>query len=441
MIRRQAHTSVAQWVSGSARKPLLVRGPRRVGKTGLMKSMGSRYFDWTLHVDFFARPEFASAFGTTRMSEVLQRLQTLSGVRIRPGRTLIFLDELQACPEARAALPELARARPDLHVAACDRALEADGETMGAEAADDVTSLYLQPLSFREFLCAVGQEKLDAYLADLPPAPLHRSVTAATRRYLRDYLLVGGMPEAVSSYAGGASTWDLERCHHRILDTIQADFSRLGSHAQRKYLNEVFHAAPRLVGRTCKYSQINGDMQSRDLKRALNTLWAAGCVHPVYHTPGIGPALGRRVNARKFHLLYTDLGLMGRALSLRSRIMGADKLLELNDGGPARQFVGQQLMAGLPGERLPRLFFWAREARNSNARVDFLAPLGDRTIPVVVREGKRGTLKSLDIFLEEHPDTPLALRFSEDELHFEDRVLTLPLFLAPYWASLVKKVL
>lgn len=443
MIRRQAHSELAQWIQKKQRNPLLIRGSRRVGKTSLVRSLGSRYFDWVLHVNFNERPEYVAAFDELKLPVILNRLQSISGVDIRPGRTLLLIDEIQACPNAIEALPLFACERGDIHVIACLTTLMPD-ETNGEKEqvlSQHTESLYLQPFSFREFLRAMGQDKLDSYLGTLGVEPLHRSVTSAMKKHLRAYLTVGGMPEAVATYARGSSPWDLERCHHSILASIQADFSSLGSNSQRKYLNEVFHAAPRLVGRTCKYSQINDQMQARDLKRALRKLWGAGCVHPVYHSASTGKALGQNINLRKFHLLCADTGLMGRALSLRSRINGNEKLLSLDAGGPARQFVGQQLMATIPSYMPPKLYFWAREARNSNARVDFLAPLGEFTIPVVVRGGKRGTLKSLDIFLKEHPSSPFAIRFSEDELSFSDRVLSMPLYLAPYWKSFARKAL
>lgn len=439
MFPRQIDASLVNWVNKVERKPLLMRGPRRVGKTTTLRHLADVSFQKQLYVNFEEQPEYARCFEPLESAQIIARLEELTQQHIEQGKTLLVLDEIHACPNALQRLNEFAVQQPQLHVVAAGVLVDVVLEELGLTEPELFSeAYYLQPLNFGEFLRATEQKDLEHFLARMELQQPHPSVISAMKRSLHAYLTVGGMPEAVAAYGRGVSPWELKQYHQQILTMMQADFKSLASTRSRKYLHELFREAPQLVGRACKYSQINAEMQSRDLKKALEKLWQVGCVYPVYHLEQ--NSRQTQVNAKKFQLLFADSGLMGRACNSRAS-QALNQLFSLEGREPALQFVGQQLMASLPPQSRPQVFFWVRQARNSSARVDFLTQLGSWMLPVVVRSGKRGTLKSLDIYLKEHPQTPFAIRFSEDELDFEDRVLSLPLFLASYWQQFANQIL
>ncbi len=442
MLKRQIDAELQKWYISSIRRPLLVRGARQVGKTFSIQQFGATSFENCVTINFEERPEYAECFRTLDTAEILEKISILASREINPGKTLLFLDEIQECPRAITALRYFFEKLPMLHVIAAGSLLEFIFNSPDFRMpVGRVSSLFMYPLSFSEYLEGVGQHKLNQYLLGIdlnaPPEPVFREELT---KHLRKYMIVGGMPEIVSKYESGISTEEMKALQASLLQTYQADFAKYGSTAQHKYLKEVFSAVPRLIGDRCKYSNINPDAQSRDLKNAIGLLRDAKCIYTVCHSSGQGLPLESQVNRRKFKLLFMDLGLMQQALGLDSQLMFEKDILSIHRGAVAEQYIGQQLIASTTSYDEGRLYFWARDSRNSRAEVDYLVTKGADILPVEVKGGKTGRLKSLRLFLDEHANSPLGIRFSQHELSWENPILSIPLYLAEHWKRLAGKI-
>jgi predicted AAA+ superfamily ATPase len=272
----------------------------------------------------------------------------------------------------------------------------------------------MYPMSFTEYLVARGAaalatELLDARDGSAIGGAIHERLLAL----VGEYLVVGGLPEVVATWIAHE---DAARCGE-VLDVIVAayrqDFAKYSKRHQIKYVDLVFNEVPALMGRKFKYDALPGAWKARELAPALDLLCNASVVHKVTHSSGNGIPLKAESNPRQFKALFLDVGLA-------QRIMGADVkpwLLEpaaavLNAGAVAEAFVGQELLTyGSPMTR-GELYYWHREARSSNAEVDYLVPVDRTVIPVEVKSGATGSLRSLRAFLDEKRGrTPYGIRF------------------------------
>ncbi|MEA2083924.1 MAG: AAA family ATPase [Thermodesulfobacteriota bacterium] len=443
-LKRYIDVELGDWKDSPVRRPLLVRGARQVGKTFSITHFGEAYFRNCLTINFEERPEFKGCFETLLVSEILEKIEMLSGGNIIPGETILFLDEIQECPRAITALRYFYEKKPELHVVGAGSLLEFafKGDKFRMPVGR-ISSIFMEPLSFSEFLEALGRRKLNNYLAEttLQSGGIPSLYQDELEKALRKYFIIGGMPGVVAPYVQGISHTDVNKIQSAILQTYQADFVKYASSAQHKYLNDVFLAAPRLAGSQCKYSHINPYVQSRDLKNAITLLKDARCIYQIFHSSAQGLPLEAQKNQKKFKLAFLDIGLMQRSLGLDTQIMFDNDIMTINRGGVAEQYVAQQLLSSLEPFEEKKLYYWSRESRSSQAEVDFLVTIDGSILPVEVKSGKTGRLKSLRLFLKEHPDAPFGLRFSAHELSFHDQVLSIPLYMACHWKNIAGKTL
>jgi len=400
------------WKQDAGRKALLIRGARQVGKTYSVRALGAS-FEELVEINLELNPEYADVFRLNLDPErILRELRLITGKRLVPGESLLFIDEIQQHPPAVTALRYFYEKVPEMHVIAAGSLLEFALEEVGIPVGR-VASLHMYPMSFLEFLVARGKTNMVEFLlADEPlscPVPIHDQLL----RLVGEFLVLGGLPEVVESWI---ESEDLERCSD-ILDVIVAayrqDFSKYAKRHQIKYVDLVFNEVPALAGRKFKYNTLPGTWKARELAPALELLCKASVVHKVTHASGNGVPLGAESDPRRFKTLFLDVGLA-------QRIMGADVrpwLLNpeahiVNAGGVTESFVGQELLAyGRPWAK-SELYYWHREARSSNAEVDYLLPIENAVVPVEVKSGATGRLRSLRAFLDEKGErTPYGIRF------------------------------
>ena len=443
VLKRKIDQKLVQWKKSRSRRPLLIRGARQVGKTYSVTQFGKKQFGNCVTINFEERPELARCFDTLIVDEILERIAILTDSEIKPGETLLFLDEIQECPPAIIGLRYFYEKLPELHVIGAGSLVEMAFKSENFRMpVGRISSLFMEPLSFTEFLEAIGRIKLKGYLEHVEMEtgvdPIYRPELELA---LRKYLMIGGMPGIVAAYVENGPPEEIKLMQTDILQTYHVDFAKYASTAKHKYLKDVFQTAPRLIGNQCKYVHINPHVQSRDLKEALSLLTEAKCLYQVFHSAGQGIPLESQINPKKFKLLFIDVGLMQRALGLDSVIMLEEDLMAINRGSVMEQFAGQQLLAAMDPFEERRIHFWAREKKSSQAEVDFLTTYKGMVFPMEVKSGKSGTLKSLRLFLEEHPDTPFGIRFSMNELSWYDRILSIPLYMVEYWPRLAEMII
>ncbi len=410
-MKRFAEETLRRWLKAPRRKPLVLRGARQVGKTTLVRRFAAAAGLGLCEVNLERHLYLDRVFESLDTGRILRELEALAGVRLHGA--MLFLDEVQATPHALPALRYLYEDRPDLPVAAAGSLLEFTlADHAFAMPVGRIQYLHLGPMTFREFLAAADPDAAGEAAAADPDTPPADAVHRRLLRRLREYLLVGGLPEAVLAYRETGSPLEVAAVHRSIASTYEDDFARYARGAQLGRLQRVFRGVPRMVGQPLSYRRLDPDARSAELRRAVELLIKARVCHRVAHSHCGGLPLGADAGpTRAGKLLFMDVGLMNHVCGLDpTSIEALDAVRLVNEGGIAEQYVGQQLVALGGGEQPPELHYWLRHARRSNAEVDYVTSHGDWVVPIEVKAGRSGSLKSLLQFAHEKRPR-LAVRF------------------------------
>jgi len=429
------------------RKPLIIRGARQVGKSTLVRQLADDAAFALVELNFERNPELREAFMSKDPAGILTTVQLLTGQSVVAGETLLFLDEIQAAPEALAALRYFYEEMPRLHVVAAGSLLEFTlAEARFSMPVGRVEYMYLGPLQFEDFLGAMQEPALASWLqkvslADLRSIHMARAVHDRYMELLRQYWVVGGLPEAVANFAADRDFTKVGRVHQSIVATYRDDFGKYSHGALKNRVQLVFDKLPSLVGRKFKYSQVSHEHRAAELAAALQQLCMARVAYKVHHTSANGVPLGAEADERNFKALYMDVGLMCSALHLSLLDLRREELSLINDGAVAEQFIGQHLLYGCAWYETPNLYYWMREVKNAAAEVDYVIAQGPNIVPIEIKAGKTGTLKSLHRFLLEKQRS-FGLRFNgdipslthgstqmADKTRLEFELLSLPLYM------------
>ncbi len=439
-MKRKAEQFLSNWLGRPHRKPLVLKGARQVGKSYLVEDWGRRHFKSVLTVDLERERELHSLFSKSDPARLLEELALLKRLPLVPGETLLFLDEIQACPPALAALRYFFERIPELHVVAAGSLLDFSlRELSHSMPVGRIEFLHLHPMSFEEFLEAVEGAPLVEYLGKRTLSdPPTEAMEGRLRELLRRYFFVGGMPEAVRAYVERNDLLEVQRIQTALVQTVQEDFAKYGPRRLQELMRRTYRHVATNVGRKLKFVNVSREDRAIDVRAALEMLALSRVVNVVHHTSANGLPLGAEQDDRQFKPLFLDIGLVNRLCGLD--LVGEEELITVNEGTLAEQFIGQELIAASPAFEDPRLFYWAREARNANAELDYVISRGQDVLPVEVKAGKTGTLKSLLQFLGEKR-RQRAVRFYLGRPSLEEvalpgdepakgQLLSLPLYLA-----------
>ena len=404
------------WLAADKRKPLVVRGARQVGKTWLVRHLAESSDRQLLELNLEKRPQLASLFASNDPEQILLNLSAVLAQAIDPEHCLLFIDEIQVAPELLGKLRWFAEDLPELPVIVAGSLLDFSlAQHSFSMPVGRIGYLYLEPLSFEEFLLAMGRKNLYEYLLayyfdiDIPIA-IHEQLMTL----FKEYTLVGGLPEAISSWVTERSLIKINQVHHDLLATYRDDFYKYNGRMAVEKLDEVMMAVPKMLGQKFVHSQINPGLQSSAAKQALALLHKARICHPVISCFANGIPLAAEMNAKFHKEIFLDSGLACAALGLNfEQINAVDELILINRGGIAEQLVGQLLRTIGPSYIEPALYYWRRDVKGSNAEIDYVIQYGSSVIPVEVKAGSTGTLKSLHLFMELKKIT-LAMRVNSD---------------------------
>ena len=253
--------------------------------------------------------------------------------------------------------------------------------------------------------------------------------------WVRQYLLIGGMPEVVAEYR---ESGNYERCRQAqtsLVQTYRDDFNKYVRPGLHESVGKVFQSAVRQVGNKFKYARVDPDELSRNIKNALDLLVLAGVYHKVIRSSADGLPLGANINERFFKTLFLDVGLMQNLCGLATDIIREKDFMAIYQGALMEQFVGQELIACQDCFDRPALYYWAREARNSSAEIDYVCQSGANLVPIEVKAGKTGRLKSLHQYLEEKQQA-WGIKISAAPLQYEKPVLSIPFYMVNHWQAL-----
>jgi predicted AAA+ superfamily ATPase len=413
-MKRSIEHYLQLWKTDPSRKSLLIRGARQVGKTFTVRKFGKSFANM-VEVNFEKDPILEKTFDADlNPRRIVRDLSLVSGQAIEPGRTLLFLDEVQQVPRALTALRYFHEEMPGLHVIAAgsliDFALDEVGIPVGR-----VSSLHMYPMSFTEFLGAKGKGLVIEALSESgPESSLGEAVHRELLRDLGEYLAVGGMPEAVREWIEHEDLARCARVHVRLIETCRQDFSKYSKKHQVKYVDLVFDEVPRFLGRKFVFSRLRGNWRRRDLQPALDLLAKASMVHTVCRTAATGVPLGAEADPERFKALFLDVALAQSLLGSDGGEWILDAPARLaNAGEVVEAFVGQELLAYGDARRAALLHYWHREERSSSAEVDYVISTGPTLVPVEVKCGARGRLTSLRNFLDSRGSVaPYGVRLS-----------------------------
>lgn len=413
---RDALKDLDIWFDRKNRKPLIIRGARQVGKTSLVRMFAESRCENLVEINFDLNPEKSALFASRDVAQIVQLLEVDLNADIVPGKTLLFLDEIQSAPEVIPLLRYFYEKMPSLHVIAAGSLLEfVLTEHTFSMPVGRIEYLFMGPMSFSEFLVASGKAKLRGFLADYQLGdPMPQSIHETLLGLLKMYCIVGGMPAAVKAYVQGGDLRLVAREQSSILQIYRDDFSKYGNRIDTRLLGTVFTAIPRLVGQKIKYVNIDRNERAKPLADCIDMLEKARVIYAVTHSAGNGIPLGAEMNTKDRKPLFLDVGLLCCALGLKATdLHQAESLILVNSGAVAEQFAGQHLLYGGETYAEPNLYYWNREQRSSSSEVDYLIAHGAKVVPVEIKAGKVGSLKSLHVFAAEK-GSARAVRLNTD---------------------------
>lgn len=439
-MKRDIHKVLIDWKNSSDRRPLLIRGARQTGKTYTVNEFGTREFDDVIHINFERNPEYKDIFNTCIPVEIIEKISLFTSKKTVPGKTLLFLDEIQECPNAIVSLRYFFEEMPAMHVIGAGSLLEfaLTSEKLRIPVGR-VQYLYLYPLSFGEFLDAMGETELRNYILDAANLEsLPESLHLKLNDFVRKYFITGGMPAVVKEYS---TTRDILKCHRiqrSINETYTDDFAKYSKVTKHEHLRKVFNSVPAMVGQKFVYSHIDRSVKSRELKEALELLEMAGIVFRIRQTSGAGLPFSAGAHESFFKVLFLDVGLLHAVSGIYAETAKEHDLTSIYKGAVAEQFAGQELIACQSPYSKAQLFYWGRATKNSTAEIDYLIEKDGRVVPVEIKSGPTGRMKSLHIFIEKY-NSKTAVRISQAHYKNESPIISLPFYAIESLSTILAK--
>lgn len=408
-IPRHIDKFLLEWKDDKYRKPLLLRGARQVGKSSSVRNLG-RYFKYFLEINLEKRHDARPIFETVSdVHEIVERLSILTGVPILPGETLLFIDEIQFSPDAIRMLRYFKEDFPQLHVVAAGSLLEFALANLSSFGVGRITSMFMYPLSFKEFLLAMDRDSwVDAIEKAGVENPIFDALHNNLVEALRSFLLVGGMPASVAAWLEDRSYLKCSEIQEDIQQTYFDDFSKYSEKVDPELLRTTLQSVIAQNGDKFVYSRGMEVYKIQDVKEALQMLLRAGLIHEVKMTSANGLPLGAEVNPKFKKYIFLDTGLMlrvqsldmGRENTMANFILTSSVTDLVNKGAIAEMFVGLEFIKN-GNTRLPEsLFYWENLSRGASAEVDYISAYNMAVLPIEVKSGVSGKMKSLRMFMQ-----------------------------------------
>ncbi len=449
-MKREASHRLDQWLKQTDRKPLIIRGARQTGKTWIVRDLAARQNRKLVEINFERTPELAVHFSEKDPVKILKNLSAELAQSIQPENTLLFLDEIQAAPEVFACLRWFKEELPELAVISAGSLLDfVLAKHTFSMPVGRISYFYLEPLSFLEFVCAIGNDPLFAALKSASfSSPLNETLHKKCLELYRIYCLCGGMPEAVNKWVASE---DMNACmtvQTDLIATCRDDFSKYGENGE--LLRKTLRSVAEQLGNKFVLSQVDQNVRSHDTRKALSLLAMARIISTVQHSAGNGIPLGAEANEKFIKALFLDIGLVSAQLGLaRMKPEEIKQIIFSNQGALAEQFTGQQIRYALAFNGDPELYYWQRIA-GRQGEIDYLLESGGKVLPVEVKSGSEGSMKSLHQFMHDKK-LSLAVRVDANNLSKSDldlktttgqpvqyTLLSIPLYLAERIFELAK---
>ncbi|HRZ42768.1 MAG TPA: AAA family ATPase [Bacteroidales bacterium] len=428
-MERFIHQELLSWKEEPERKVLLIRGARQVGKTYSVRQLGKR-FTYFLEVNFESDRSVHAFFDKDlNPDDICRNLSAYYNVPVQDQDTLLFLDEIQTCPQAISSLRFFNEKRPGLHVIAAGSLLEFALQELPSFGVGRISHLFMFPLSFDEYLLGIGEEGLYRLKTNHETnTPLPSAIHEKLLEHLRTFLLIGGLPEVVYSYSENRDYLKTQQVLDRLITGYEDDFSKYKKRVPVSRLREVFRYVVLQAGKKFIISKASETSSHAQIKEALELLEMAGLVYRVYHTAANGIPLGGEVSHKNYKVILYDHGIFQRILGLDlPEFLITKDFSTIYKGSLTEQFAGTEIIKNQSCHTRPQLYYWNREKRGSHAEVDFLVQKQQEIIPIEVKSGTQGKMQSLRILLQEKKLT-MGFRVSMENYGQYDNIRVLPLY-------------
>ena len=402
---------LSEWATRQNHKPLLLRGARQVGKSTAVRHLSDSFENY-IEINFEKQASYIPLFQMKDIDvkAIVSQISAMAGKRIEPGKTLLFLDEVQACPEAIMSLWFFKEDLPELHVVAAGSLLEFALEDISSFGVGRIHSMFMFPMTFDEFLIANGEQLLmEARNAASSSQPLPQLLYEKLVSLMRTFMLVGGMPEAVAKWVETHDYLACQEVQDDIVVTYEDDFPKYRKKIDPVLLRNTMRSTAAQITNKFVYSAVEGGYRAADVKKALDMLAKAGIIIPVTHTNANGLPLGSEADTSYQKILLLDTGLMLRLLNmttgdvseLTEQILTSDITDLVNKGSLAEMLVGLEMLHYRTPNIRHELYYWQRHSKNSQAEIDYISSYRQTVLPIEVKAGTQGGMKSLWIFMRE----------------------------------------
>lgn len=407
-IKRDIDSALEAWAANPQSKPLLLRGARQIGKSTSIRNLAKR-FEYFIEVNFEKTPNMIDVFNVTHdVRELAAQLGLLYQQPIEPGKTLIFLDEIQACEAAIKSLWFFKEDFPGLHIVAAGSLLEFTLREISSFGVGRIRSLFMYPMSFGEFLEATGKSMWREAISKADCRnPISDTLHNLIVGELRKFIIIGGMPASVVAWI---NTGDYLECAAEQQDIIQSyydDFPKYASKVDPVILRRVLESVILQMGGKFVYSKVEGGYRNDVVKNALGLLRDSGIIREITRTAANGVPLGAEADIKFRKFMYLDTGLLLRFQSyidnnnqIYNNIVGWSASDLVNKGAIAEMVAGWEMVKGSMANLRYDLYYWENTTAGADSEVDYLSVREQKILPIEVKAGTSGKMKSLRFFMD-----------------------------------------
>lgn len=424
---RNIDAALEAWAKSESHKTLLLRGARQVGKSTAVRHLGEQ-FESFVEINFDKQKSFHALFnGDLDAHVIASQIANLTGKPVQPGKTLLFFDEIQACPNAILSLRFFREDYPELHVIAAGSLLEFALGELPTFGVGRMKSLFMYPMSFDEFLKATGHAGLieERKQAD-PTHPLNEVFYKQLVQQFRNFIMVGGLPEVVCKWDETGDYLQCQELQDELIIGYEDDFAKYKKKVDPTLLRQVLRSAASQITNKFVYAQAS-DEKAAKVRAALDLLIMAGLLIPATRTSANGLPLGEEADPSYQKILVFDSGILLRLLHMSlgsiqhitEEILTASEADLVNKGKISEMVAGLEIIKNMPSNMRHELYYWVREEKNSRSEVDYLEPFNGRVLPIEVKAETQGGMKSLWTHMREK-GLDYALRCSLENFgHFD----------------------
>lgn len=438
-MKRFFYDQLKKWKTSKDRKPLILEGARQVGKTWLLKQFGQNEYKNYVYINCDNNSQLESIFIDYDINRIIRNLSAISNIKIEPEETLIIFDEVQEFPKALTALKYFCENAPKFHIAAAGSLLGLFDHKGTGFPVGKVTSLYLYPMSFMEFLLALGKNILVEQIQNHNWEELN-ALNSELTELLRQYYFVGGMPEVVLSYVNEQDIQKVRSLQNQILSDYLNDISKHTPKTEIPKISMVWNSIPSQLAKENKkfiYGAIKKGARAKDFENAIQWLINAGLVNKITRVKKLEMPLKFYEDFDCFKLFINDLGLLGAMTQApAAEILVGNNAFSSYKGSFTEQFVAQQFYcANLDNTNSNSLYYYTNE--NSTLEIDFTFQI-DKVYPVEVKAEQNLKSKSLSTVLKN--DSKLfGIRFSMVDYKEQSQMVNIPLPLAEEYLRNLRK--